>query len=190
MTCRRSSTSVSLGTKRTSGMSNLSGVELAHSVIIGMQLDLQLHTLQPYALICLYMALLTPRVLFLFTLDQQLILSSAAPLTSLILVSRETLLQARLLSVALSAVILSLTLVQIQSGGVGILRWFLACLQASFTVLMTLFLPLCCRAVVTTCLRKAKHCITAPLRVPQLAVPPLALTVSTRKPMFARMPLS
>ena len=70
-------------------------------------------------------------------------------------------------------------------GGVAILRWFLACLQASFTVLMTLFLPLRRRAVVTTCLRKAKHRITAPLRVPWLAVPPLALTVSTRKPMFA-----
>ena len=35
----------------------------------------------------------------LFALDQQLIVSSAAPLTSLILVNRETLLQARLLSV-------------------------------------------------------------------------------------------
>jgi len=68
------------------------------------------------------MAPLTPRVPLLFALDQQLILSSAALLTSLILVSRETLLQARLLSVALSAVILSLTLVQVQSGGVAILR--------------------------------------------------------------------
>jgi len=104
------------------------------------------------------MAPLTPRVLLLFALDQQLIVSSAAPLTSLILVSRETLVHARLLSVALSAVILSL--VQVQSGGVAILRWFLACLQASFTVL-TLFLPLCRRAVVTTCLRKVKHRISA-----------------------------
>ena len=42
-------------------------------------------------------------------------------------------------------------------------------------------LPLCCRAVVTTCLRKVKHHITSSLRVPQLAVPPLTLTVSTRK---------
>jgi len=92
---------------------------------------------------------------------------------------------ARLLSVALSAVILSLALVQVQSGVVAILRWFLACLQASFTVLFTLLLPLRRRAVVTTCLRKVKHHITAPLRVPRLAVPPLALTVSTRKPMFA-----
>jgi len=190
LTCRRSSTSISLGTKRTSGMSDSSGVGLAHSAIIGMRLALPLHTLQPYALICRYMAPLTPRVPLLFALDQQLIVSSAAPLTSLILVSRETLLQARLLSVALSAVILSLTLVQIQSGGVAILRWFLACLQASFTVLMTLLLPLRRRAVVTTCLRKVKHRITAPLRVPRLAVPPLALTVSTRKPIFARMPPS
>jgi len=46
------------------------------------------------------------------------------------------------------------------------------------------------RTGVTTCLRKVKHCVTAPLRVPRLAVPPLALTVSTRKPMFARMPPS
>jgi len=62
-------------------------------------------------------------------------------------------------------------------GGVAILRWFLACLQAS----LTLLLPLRRRAVVTTCLRKVKHRITAPLRVPRLDVPPLALTVSTRK---------
>jgi len=153
-----------------------------------MRLDLQLHTLQPYALICWYMTPLTPRVPLLFALDQQLILSSAAPLTSLILVSRGTLLHARLLSVALSAMILSS--VQVQSGGLAILRWFLACLQALFTVLMTLFLRLRRRAVVTTCLRKVKHHITAPLRVPQLAIPPLALMVSTRKPTFARMPPS
>ena len=122
----------------------------------------------------------------LFALDQQLIVSSTAPLTSLILVSRETLLQARLLSVALFAVILSLTLVQVQSGELAILRWFPACLQASFTVLMTLFLPLRRRAVVTTYLRKVKHSITAPLQVLRLIV----LTVSTRKLMYARMPLS
>ena len=103
LTWRRSSTAISLGTKRTSGMSDSSGVELAHSAIIGMRLDLLLHTLQPYALICQYMAPLTPRVPLLFALDQQVIVSSAAPLTSLILVSRETLLQARLLPVGLSA---------------------------------------------------------------------------------------
>jgi len=75
-------------------------------------------------------------------------------------------------------------------GGVTILCWFLACLQASFLVLLTLLLPFRRRAVVTTCLRKVKHRITAPLRVPRLVVPPLALTVSTRKPMYARMPPS
>jgi len=75
-------------------------------------------------------------------------------------------------------------------GGVAILHWFLACLQASFLVLLTLLLPLRRRAVVPTCLRKVKHRITAPLRVPWLVVPPLALTVSTRKSMYARMPPS
>ena len=75
-------------------------------------------------------------------------------------------------------------------GGVAILRWFLACLQESFTILLTLLMPLRRRAMVTTCLRKVKHRITAPLPVPRLAVPPLALTVSTRMPMFARMPPS
>jgi len=40
-------------------------------------------------------------------------------------------------------------------GGMAILRWFLACLQASFLVLLTLILPLRRRAVVTTSLRKA-----------------------------------
>ena len=60
LTCRRSSTSISLGTKRTLGMSNSSGVGLAHSAIIGMQLALPLHTLQPYELICQYMVPLTP----------------------------------------------------------------------------------------------------------------------------------
>jgi hypothetical protein len=47
-------------TKRTSGMRDSSGVRLAHSAIIGMRLALPLHTLQPCALICWYMALLTP----------------------------------------------------------------------------------------------------------------------------------
>ena len=117
----------------------------------------------------------------LFALDHRLIDSSAALLTSLILASRETLLQARLLSLALCAAAFSMALVQVQSGGVAILRWFLACLQTLFPVPLTLLLPLSHRAVVTTCLRKVKHRITAPLRVPQLVVPPLALTVSTRK---------
>ena len=50
-------------------------------------------------------------------LAQQLIDSSAARLTSLILVNRETLLQACLLPVTLYAVIFSLASVQVQSGG-------------------------------------------------------------------------
>ena len=62
---------------------------LAHSAIIKMRLALPLHTLQPYTLICRYMAPLTPWVPLLYALDQQLIVSSAAPLTSLILVNRE-----------------------------------------------------------------------------------------------------
>jgi hypothetical protein len=53
----------------------------------------------------------------LFALDQRLIVSSAALLTSLILVSRETLLQARLLPVALSAATLSVAFVQVRLGG-------------------------------------------------------------------------
>ena len=67
-----------------------------------------------------------------------------------------------------------MALVQVQSGVVAILRWFLACLRASFPVPLTLLLPLRRRAVVTTCLRKVKHRITAPLRVP--------LTPSARRP--------
>jgi len=55
----------------------------------------------------------------LFALDQRLIVSSAVLLTCLILVSRETLLQARLLPVVLSAAKLSMALVQVQSGGGG-----------------------------------------------------------------------
>jgi len=58
-------------------------------------------------------------VQLLFTLDQRLVVSSAALLTSFILISRETLLQARLLSVALSAATFSIALVQVQSGGGG-----------------------------------------------------------------------
>jgi len=59
-TCRRSSTSISLGTKRTLGMSVSIGVGLAHSAIIEMRVALLLHTLQPYALICRHMEPHTP----------------------------------------------------------------------------------------------------------------------------------
>ena len=51
--------------------------------------------------------------------------------------------QARLLPMALTATTLSMAFRQVRSGGVAILRWFLACLQASFLALLTLFLPLC-----------------------------------------------
>jgi len=44
---------------------------------------------------------------------------------------------------------------------------------------LTLLLPLCRRAAATTCRRKVKHRITAPLRVFRLVVPPLALTLTT-----------
>ena len=60
LACRQSSTSISLGMKRVSGMNVSRGVGLAHSAIIGMRLALPLHTPQLYALICWYMAPLTP----------------------------------------------------------------------------------------------------------------------------------
>jgi len=127
LTCRRSlNTSISLGTIRTSGMSVSSGVGLAHLAIRGIRFAVPLHMLQPYALICRCMAPFTPCVQLLFVLDQRVIVSSAALLTSLILVSREIPLQARLLPVVLSTATLSMALVQVQSGGLAILRWFLA----------------------------------------------------------------
>ena len=49
-----------VGDEEDIGMSDSSGVGLAHSAIIGMRLALPLHTLQPYELICRYMAPLTP----------------------------------------------------------------------------------------------------------------------------------
>ena len=49
-----------VGDEEDIGMSDSSGVELALSAIIGMRLDLLLHTLQPNAPICRYMAPLTP----------------------------------------------------------------------------------------------------------------------------------
>jgi len=45
--CTRSSISISLGMKMASGVSVSGGVVLAHSAIIGMQLALLLHMLQP-----------------------------------------------------------------------------------------------------------------------------------------------
>ena len=69
---------------------------LAHSAIIGIPLALPLHTFQPYSLICRFMAPRTPWVPLLFAPGRRLIVSFAALLTSLILVNRETLVQARL----------------------------------------------------------------------------------------------
>jgi len=51
----------------------------------------------------------------------------------------------------------------------------------------TLLLPLCCPVTVTTYSRKVKHHTTALLRVPQLVVSSLDLTLTTRKSMYARM---
>jgi len=56
-----------------------------------------------------------------------------------------------------------------------------------FPVLLSLLLSLCHRVAVSTCRRKAKHRIIAPLRAPWLAVPHLALMLTTRRPMHARM---
>ena len=66
-------------------------------------IGLALYMLQHSFVCTVMMTLLTPWVPLLFTLDQHLIVSSAALLTSLILASRETLLQVRLLPVVLSA---------------------------------------------------------------------------------------
>jgi len=74
----------------TSGLSASNGFELAHSAVTGMRLALPLHMLLPYALICWYMAPLTPRAPLLFAPGRQQILSSAALSTSLTLVKGET----------------------------------------------------------------------------------------------------
>jgi len=57
----------------------------------------------------------------LFAPGRRLIISSAALLTSLIFVSRETLVQVRLLPAVLSVPTLSMALVQVQTGGVALL---------------------------------------------------------------------
>jgi len=130
-----------------------------------MQLALPLHTLQPYALICQYMAPLTPRVPLLFALVRRLIVSSAALLASLILVNSKTLVQARLLPVILSVTTLSMALVQVQSRRVAILHCPLAGLLAQFPGLSSLFLSLYHWVAVSSFRHKAMHCIAAPLRV-------------------------
>jgi len=97
------------------------------------------------------MALLTQCVPLLFTLGQRMIVSSAALVTSLILVNKETLVQARLSPAILSVASLSMALVQVQSGGVAILRCPLAGLLALFPALLSLLLSLCHRIAVSTC---------------------------------------
>ena len=72
-------------------------------------------------------------------------------------------------------------------GGVAILRCLLAWLLVPFPVLLTLLLSLCCQVAVTTCRRKVKHSIAAPLQVPRPVVPPLASMLTMRKPMNVRM---
>ena len=81
----------------------------------------------------------------------RLIVSSAALVTSLILVNKETLVQARLSPAILSVASLSMALVQVQSGGVAILRCPLAGLLALFPALLSLLLSLCHRIAVSTC---------------------------------------
>jgi len=105
-------------------------------------------------------------VLLLFALDRRLIVSSAALLTSLILVDMETLVQARLLPAILSVASLSMAFVQVQSVGVAILRCPLAGLLALFPAELSLLLFLCHRFAVSTCRRKVKHRFVAPLRAP------------------------
>jgi len=78
-------------------------------------------------------------------------------------------------------------LVQVQSWGSAIFRCLLAGLLTPFSFLLSLLLPLCHLVAVSSFRRKAKHRIEAPLRVPRLVVPPLALMLTTRRPMHARM---
>jgi len=64
-----------------------------------------------------------------------------------------------------------MALVQVQSGGVAILRCPLAGLLALFPALLSLLLSLCHWVAVSTCQRKAKHRMVAPLQAPWLTVP-------------------
>ena len=80
-----------------------------------------------------------------------------------------------------------MALVQVQSGGVTILRCPLAGLLAMFPALLSLLPSLCHWVAVSTCLHKVKHHIVAPLRVPRLAVPHLALMLTARRLMHTRI---
>jgi len=79
--------------------------------------------------------------------------------------------------------------VQVQSGGVAILRRPLAGRLALFPALLSLLLSLCHRVAVSTCRRKAKYHIIVPFQVQarHLAVPHLALMLTTRTPMHVTM---
>jgi len=183
LTCRRSSTSIALGTKRILGMSDSSGVGLAHSAIKRMRLVLPLHTLQPYSVHGTAHPMSAASVhpqsaadcLIRSAIDISYPRQQGNPPAS---------------SSAASGPVRGDIINGLGAGtvgGVAILCCFLARLQASFPVLLTLLLLLRRRAVVTTRLCKVKHRIRAPLRVPRLVVPPLALTLTTRKPMSARL---
>jgi len=73
--------------------------------------------------------------------------------------------QARLLPAILSVSSLSMALVQVQSGPSFAVPW-----QGYY------FYPSCHQVAVSTCRRKAKYRIVAPLRAPRLAFPHLSLT--------------
>ena len=82
---------------------------------------------------------------------------------------------------------MALVTVHVQSGGLAFLPCPLAGLLALFPGLLSLFLSLCHRVTVSTFQHKVKHCILVPFRVSWLAVPHLALMLSTRRPMHARV---
>jgi len=78
---------------------------------------------------------------------------------------------------------LSMALVQVQSGLWVILRCPLVRLLALLPALLSLLLSLCHWVVVST----FRHNIVAPLRVSRLAIPHVALMLTTRSLMHARM---
>jgi len=95
--------------------------------------------------------------------------------------------QARLLPVVLFAALLSMALVQVQLRGVGNPLLFPSMtpgIVPSSVDSASAPLSSGCGNYPPT---QVKHRIAAPLRVPRLVVPPLTLTLTTRKPMYARM---
>ena len=186
-TCRQSSTSISLGTKRTSGMSVSSGVGLtifsynrnaiglavAYASVIRTHLSVH-STAHPMSATSV-----RPRsaadCLNRSAVDISHPRPQENPLAS---------------SSAASGPVRSDIINGLGTGAVGRGRnpsLFSSMTTGVVPILLTLLLPLRRRAVVTTCRRKVKHQITVPLRVPWLVVPPLALSLTTRKPMYTRM---